>query len=591
MNDTKAVNHLMYSITEVDTPVTPLTPRPPQKTSAHSQHINILTIEQNDEQPGNSKETEYTEAEDIETSINAADNHGAVHSSIVLMDIKKATPDGMSLSLDLPSSDLSDSESEPNELKFIESGVDETSRDERDEQSEIENFDLSSCGEDSLEAMYYNLRKNEILLDKQQKLEQQKSGGSIRPVFPEKSTENLNTVVRVVSGKKPLNASESIESSSTDDVILKKISMENESSNSEGDEEVHAVEKNLTEQDSNEDEFINPIIASMRQNENLLHRMHAKALSMNDAIGLVESTRDSEEHDTFTELPIDDLRFDNIQQNVSASSMSEGDSDYFEKGEKVMKVVQDDFNISTALDHVPGSTDSESTLESAATKIQAGANGYPIRKRNRRSTSGSAEKHSSIGNAAIDMSLDEVARQHNEYYVDDTFDDDMADIEADTVLGITEVKVEQRKVATMTDIRETEAGEEQYKHIIVIHNYEEQRTDSMDVVIRDQYMLATPPTDENGTAQRRMTLQRGDALQRNSTPDTISRENSSKADDGKLSNDAVEEEPNMESTNVVAITDNIGVESNDDVVTEEAKAPIVDTNQHQSKGKRVEIYH
>lgn len=617
----KTTDHLIYSIQEVDTPLTPLTPRPSQISSARLEKIintnasqEITPFDQSVEPEVTEEALENIEAEEIfdapedkfeieSEQINSIVNENDVETRDDSTDIKKSTgdaqlmkpivkfssKDGMSLSIDIPSSDLSDSETESNEPKFIESGVDETSRDERDEISEIENFDLSSCGEDSLEAMYYVLRKNEILLDKQQKLEHEPIPNENRPIFPEKSTEDLNAVVRVVSGKNPLKSSESMESSSNDDVVLKNISVDNESldafSGREAETQLFGKSSDVG-QDSNEEEFFNPIIASMQQNENLVHRMHAKALSMNDAIGFAERGGDSGEYDAFTELPIDDMQLGNLERNILASSTSEADSDYFDKGEKSKKIMRDDFNISTALDRVPGSTDSESTIESAATKIQASVNGFPIRKRNRRSTSVSGEKHSSIGNAAIDKSLDELVRQHEQYDVDDTFDEDMDEIESDNVLGITEVKVEQRKMNVMTDISEAEAGEEQYENIIVIQNSEEHRTDSMDVVIRDQFLLTTPQIDESLTAQRRMTLQRGDALQRYSTPEeTISRENSSKGEnEDELEKTAnVDDEPDMESSAVVAT----------ETPTEDAmttNVPIAPVKEPQPKGNANSIY-
>lgn len=458
------------------------------------------------------------------------------------------------------SSDLSDTETDQPEQKFNESGVDETSRDERDEISEIENFDLSSCGEDSLEAMYYVIRKNEILLDRMHKTGQRESLDDIKPVFPEKSTEDLNTVVYEVAGKNILKSQESADSFS-DDVILKNISYGSDSLNKFLEKEwIDEEEDNLINKqagavgnggETSEEEFINPILASMRKNDNLLNEMHAKAYSVNH----LESTGsklsvDEHEDDTFSELPVDDMKFGNIQRKILASSISEADSDYSERMERPNRLVKDDFNISTAFDYLPGSTDSESTIESAATKIQAGARGFLTRRRLRKSTSVSAEKHSSIGNAAIDKSLDDLVKQLEQSELDASLDEGSGE-NAD-VLGITEIKFEQRYAFITTDeTTEVTVFEEQYDNIIVSRNSEDQqRSDSMDVVMHDQFLLPTPQPEEFGTAQRRMTLQRGDALQRNSTPEEIgSRQNSTKGS----GHDAVDEEPDMESTAVEAV--------------------------------------
>lgn len=618
--DQPSKDHSIFSIQEVDTPLTPLTPRPSafmsdQVLDNSSENIIInssqIDTKQLEIEIQNKTELENTNAKENHANINVTEAEKTTINLVIntenehdlkdvpdinfvsekndIADFKeknitvetnkdqmarsgppKANDNTMSstqenenvsetpLSIDLPSSDLSDSETDQIEQKFNESGVDETSRDERDDISEIENFDLSSCGEDSLEAMYYIIRKNEILLDKMHKIDDdpdQAQDDDRRPIFPEKSTENLNTAIREVSGQRSIKSFLSTESS--DGVVMKQVSNENESFNDflEKDWE-EEEERSYVNPAATEDEYLNPILASMRQNENLLNRMHAKALSMNDAIDRDDSSAvDFEENDTFNELPIDDMRLGNIQQKMLASSMSEADSDYFERNDKSQKITRDDFNISTALDHIPGSTDSESTIESAATKIQAGAKGFYIQKRVRRSTS-VPEKHSSIGNAAIDKSLDDLVRQHEQYEMDATFDEDSG--ENSDILGITEVKVEQRKAYITTDITEINESDEQYENIIVSRNFEEQQTDSMDVVVRDQFLLATPQTGEYSTAQRRMTLHRGDALQRNSTPEEgVSRENSSKGDndnENKVQEEKEEttaiadEEPDLEST-------------------------------------------
>lgn len=641
--DQPSKDHSMFSIQEVDTPLTPLTPRPNIFTSEQaidsvSENFEKSVIKppptdeikkDNDNESETQNRTELemkevdsntnvTEAE--KTTVNLVINTESEHDLEDVPDRnlaktadgkkpdapeaneKSVTNDqvrsdgiaqesenflGTPVFVDIPSSDLSDSETEQVEQKFSESGVDETSRDEREDVSEIENFDLSSCGEDSLEAMYYIIRKNEILLDKMHKVDgdPEDDPDNSRPIFPEKSTESLNTFVREVSGQRSIKSFQSTESS--DDVVVKNISTGNESLNEflekewEGEEEAMLI-SNVDNQSfgghsATEDEYLNPILASMRQNENLLNRMHAKALSMSDAIDRDDSSAlDFEENDTFNELPIDDMRLGNIQQKMLASSMSEADSDYFERNDKSKKMVRDDFNISTALDHVPGSTDSESTIESAATKIQAGAKGFYIQKRVRRSTS-VPEKRSSIGNNNIDKSLDDLVQQHEQYEMDATFDEDSGENGID-ILGITEVKVEQRRSYITTGITEINESDEQYENIIVSRNFEEQQTDSMDVVIHDQFLLATPQTEEYSTAQRRMTLQRGDALQRTSTPEEgTSRQNSSKGDsesgnnvqeDGAESPKNVDEEPDYEST---AVEENLdAVKKSDPIQSESA---------------------
>lgn len=403
-------------------------------------------------------------------------------------------------SRDLVSSDLSDSDTDKNQKKFNESGVDETSRDERDEVSEVENFDLSSCGEDSLEAMYYMIRKNEIMIDKtKQTVNSEEMQVEEKISFPEKATENLGKVFREMSGKKSLSSMDS----SADEVIVKQFSTDTEthysqrqSASSANGYGRSAASNKQQETEFTDVEFTNPILASMRRNERLLNQMHAKA----HTIHTIERGLDDDfERDNFPEHPLEDMRMGNIERNIMASSLSEADSDYNEPPSLANRLTKDDFNVSTAFEHMiemGSTTDSDSTIESAATKIQAGARGFLTRRRLRRSSAGtaSAEKYSSsIGNAAIDNSLEKLVEQldnmveHKYTLLQETIErTETVDVEENTVLGITEVKVEQR-TTTVSELMDSDVSE--------INN--------------------------NGVgydvAQRRLTLQRNDAIQRNSS--------------------------------------------------------------------------
>ncbi|KAM8706708.1 hypothetical protein ACLKA7_010899 [Drosophila subpalustris] len=104
---------------------------------------------------------------------------------------------------------------------------------------------------------------------------------------------------------------------------------------------------------------------------------------------------------------LDDETSENIRQKMMAYSLSEGDSDYFDPS----KIVQDDFHIDTAMtDAMDTSTETESTIVSAATKIQAGARGFLARRRLRRASAGTKsstqDTKASFGNDAISESLE-----------------------------------------------------------------------------------------------------------------------------------------------------------------------------------------
>lgn len=450
------------------------------------------------------------------------------------------------ISNDVPSSDLSDTDTtDKAEKAYTESGVDDTSRDERDEVSEIENFDLSSCGEDSLEAMYYMIRKNEIIMDRHKQVTTQICEDEKMMVFPEKATDNLEHAVREVSGK--TNKVHSIDSmnSSTDDVILKKLSSDSDEiqlhviPNSEIDSSSSDLKscplkdgEQCTANESTDDEYMNPILDSMRKNDEYFNEMQAKALTVHpNRCNSQTDDQPQQQHqtetetDTYNEHLMDDMMRGTIERKILASSVSEADSDYFEVSPTTNRLTKDDFNVSTAFEHMirteSTTDDSDSTFESAATKIQAGARGFLARRRLRKSsagTSASCEKYSSFGNAAIDKSLENLVEQHEmheENVYSESFDDSpthsrdilndptIESIDSDYVLGITEVKVEQRKDDAIEAGNDDETNDVNHTKVENVPGISIQGA-----------------SEDSATAQRRLMLQRGDAMQRNDTPES-----------------------------------------------------------------------
>lgn len=410
------------------------------------------------------------------------------------------------ISHDTPSSDLSDTDTEKPELVSNESCIDENSRDERDDVSEVENFDLSSYGEDSLEAMYYMLRKNEILMDEQKKMNKCEDE---KITFPEKATENLENVFREVSGKKTIFSVGSM-NSSTDDVILKQISSDSDAlqmhvlPNSEIDS---STEPKSCAMNTTDDEYLTE--KNDISSRGMVHdEMDSKRKQNNNS--LMNDEQPDNECDTFD----DDVIQANIARNIQAYSISEADSDEAPANTKFL--TKDDFNVSTALGHLRSTTDESDSFESAATKIQAGARGFLTRRRLGRSeanASASIEKRSSIGNAAIDKSLDnfvdrqELMQDQGRTKIDNgdlklilTIDQTNESIDDDaSVQELIEVKMEQKKSAPSTSI-------------IINENITENPT-------LTETELKEAGSDDSGAAQRRLTLQRGDAMQRNSTPE------------------------------------------------------------------------
>lgn len=118
-------------------------------------------------------------------------------------------------------------------------------------------------------------------------------------------------------------------------------------------------------------------------------------------------------------LCLDDDTAENIRRKMMAYSLSEADSDSANNTDsKIQKY--DDFNVSTALVENGGSsTETESTIVSAVTKIQAGARGYLTRKHlgktsiasDGKSLTHDDIKKASFGNAAISESLEHLVQE------------------------------------------------------------------------------------------------------------------------------------------------------------------------------------
>ncbi|EDV93861.1 GH19564 [Drosophila grimshawi] len=134
-----------------------------------------------------------------------------------------------------------------------------------------------------------------------------------------------------------------------------------------------------------------------------------RSVTIVDAVQFIEN----EDVDLGTELNsgnsfcLDAETSENIRKKIMAYSLSEADSDYYDPS----KIAADDFHIDTAMtDAMDTSTETESTIVSAAAKIQAGARGFLTRRRLRRASAGTKsstqETKASFGNDAISESLE-----------------------------------------------------------------------------------------------------------------------------------------------------------------------------------------
>lgn len=349
--DAEGVNSLIqiYDIMEVDSPSTPVTPKPPTKTFSNA--IPAAIAEE--------KYDEACEAEAFRIGEDSASEKANVAAENNIMadgtngkDMKLTPGVDNEFTGGIASSDFSDTENTEKAFKLNETDIDGSSRDERDEISEVENFDFSSCGEDSLEAMYYRIRKEEIFTDKVKAqttdIEEIPSETEDRINFPEKTTENLKEVFRQVSGKNTLQSNSSITSSGSEIVI-------------------HQISSTLVAGCDSTD------VEKMGQSKN------------EDVFN-----EEGEEEDLF---PGDTER--KYKSMVIDTAVSETDSDY-----RAHKLIKDDFNISTAYQHMiqaDSLSETDSVLEAAAMKIQAGARGFLARSKLRKmATNASADMKSEL---------------------------------------------------------------------------------------------------------------------------------------------------------------------------------------------------
>uniref|UniRef100_A0A1I8Q1A1 Uncharacterized protein n=1 Tax=Stomoxys calcitrans TaxID=35570 RepID=A0A1I8Q1A1_STOCA len=204
-----------------------------------------------------------------------------------------------------------------------------------------------------------------------------------------------------------------------------------------------------------------------------------KSVTIDDSVRYIEPADDQLTSENFF---LDDDTSENIRRKMMAYSLSEADSDCFDKSEVNNAIddktrTLDSFNIRTALiDNGDTSTETESTIVSAVTKIQAGARGYLARKRLGRTSDCKStvilnESGASFGNAAISESL--------EYL-----------------------------------LQETAA-----KRIQMFYRNYREKHGKFNTVHPPKRVSLSTTSAESSLAQKRSMLQRGDALRNNSTPD------------------------------------------------------------------------
>lgn len=268
------------------------------------------------------------------------------------------------------------------------------------EEKIIESFDFDQ-NRDTAEAMYYSLKKNEI--EAQKRFQESIKESSIES----EKNEEFSAVA--------LN--ESLEEDNDDVVVLKSpssakapkilkygMSMDDRLLGSILSQDYSQKPRKIYPDDG-----FDPLLEeSMRNHPLFLERLHEMSGSGED-----EPLMGFEPDNMGDEDQFDDFFPGNIRSKIMASSISIADSDYFDPTNN--KSIIDDDTIRTALETIH-STDSESTIASAATKINAGERQNLMTRRNN-------NQYSSIGNAAIDKSLDDFI-QAQEMRAVDKFDEE-----------------------------------------------------------------------------------------------------------------------------------------------------------------------
>ncbi|KAL5286311.1 hypothetical protein ACFFRR_007755 [Megaselia abdita] len=299
------------------------------------------------------------------------------------------------------------------------------------EDNKLEDIDISRFEKDSLEAMYYSLKKNDIMVDRmQRRASEQKI--------------ELNATPRQLSG-------ESVAPLEFEDNSMTSINVES------SDKEETEIE-----------------VKSQKRPSLSLIKMHTIAGDMNFETSFTSDEIRELDKERSLNKSLDELTSENIKLKMRAFSVSfesnGEDNGSFDDVENVMEIqaknMRDDFNISTALEPIT-STDTDSSIVSAVTKIQAGTRGFLTRKK-LRSKAETYEPKASFGNGAISESLENLVEDEAAKKIQNSYRSYKA-------------KKSHRQIRTMDDC---EIG-------------------------------PLPPS----LAARRLTLQRGDAVQNDSNPD------------------------------------------------------------------------
>ncbi|XP_055849150.1 uncharacterized protein MAL13P1.304-like [Episyrphus balteatus] len=390
-----------------------------------------------------------------------------------------------------------------------------------DETSETDALDMPTSKPDALEAMTEKLREPEEMVAR---MHQRRA--SEHQISMESVTDQQGAAVFEEPICEPIKPMQKIQKSSStdveDDFVLQKLQRGDTTRESSAQSE-SVVFGDTTSQQATESED------TFNENMDLhsLHRMNtmsgnrstfkpashlSKSVTIDDTVKYIDPVKSTTE-ESGSSFCMDDALSEDVRKKMMAYSVSEADSDYYDVGDQTNHP-HDDFNISTALDTFP-STDTDTTIVSAAaTKIQAGARGFLTRRRIRRASMGTktslTEEEKNLSFGSLDQLAEEEVgrRQFNRQtgvnslpsaleHSDETLSPLGEDIQTPTKHSPNKTEAERtNKIATSSsnDV-----------------NNELDKPEDDD----DSFQIA----NLDSTVARRLTLQRGDALRNDSTPD------------------------------------------------------------------------
>uniref|UniRef100_A0A182W387 RIIa domain-containing protein n=1 Tax=Anopheles minimus TaxID=112268 RepID=A0A182W387_9DIPT len=469
---------------------------------------------------------------------------------------------------------------------------DDSTEKQVEELEEIKKVDLSQLSKDSAEALFYTLKKSEL---ENQEPNAEAVGDEEKPkVMAEalqQTTEDDDQ--DVVVKEEPQSKSpdeERTKRSFTDDFLDETPITEATTSMapvpSDGVDQHDPIsvvqDRSSLDADEQKDEFNPMVMVSMRskQYQEQLHSSEAagkidpeilnedtpkrpmmrrcmtemSGLQLYDAAMLDDPVDTRQEDPSYVEEEdqFDGYYIGHIKNKILASSVSVADSDCPDGARSSVESV-DENNVRTALETI-ASTDTESTIASQATIQQAGRRSY-LRKHSQNASSNIP--YASFGNAAIDQSLDEFIEREEQHKQDEAMAEAATKIQRSYRTHKKKLLRDYHStMRTFTEDHSAESGEEYAANVIQIKL--DQRRAEADPSAGDGGEESDTPTagkvglggptgkrpmyslniDEYDTVARRMTLTRGVAMQRNSTPDD---------DSGKSANVSTDRKPSTNS--------------------------------------------